>query len=84
LKEAHAFLTVLTAGNAAVFFSNFAVQPASATSASATTASKKKGQEEEDTSPPLKPSNGKEQRFKDEKSLKVICFVSWNKQLIIA
>lgn len=32
---------------------------------------KKKGQEEEDTSPALKVSNGKEQRFKDEKNLKV-------------
>lgn len=32
---------------------------------------KKKGQEDEDTGPPLKVSNGKEQRFKDEKNLKV-------------
>lgn len=33
--------------------------------------SKKKGETEEDTSPPLKVSNSKEQRFKEEKSLKV-------------
>ena len=31
----------------------------------------KKGQEEEDTSPPLKFSNGKDQRIKEEKNLKV-------------
>lgn len=36
---------------------------------------KKKGQEEEDLSPPLKVSNGKEQRIKDEKNLKVF---KWN------
>ena len=34
-------------------------------------ASSKKKDEEEDTSPPLKSSNGKEQRYRDEKSLKV-------------
>ncbi len=39
----------------------------------------KKGQEEEDTSPPLKFSNGKDQRIKEEKNLKVsilctVCF----------
>ena len=37
--------------------------------ASATT--KKKGQDDEDASAPLKASSGKEQRFRDEKSLKV-------------
>ena len=40
-----------------------------AATAAATT--KKKGQEEEDTSAPLKASSGKEQRFRDEKNLKV-------------
>jgi len=39
--------------------------------ASTAAAAKKKGQEEEDTSAPLKASNGKEQRFRDEKNLKV-------------
>lgn len=39
-------------------------------------AGKKKGQEEEDLSPPLKASNGKEQRIKDEKNLKVSGFRS--------
>jgi cytoskeleton-associated protein 5 len=38
-------------------------------------ASKKKGQEEEDTSPPLKVNTLKDQRFKDEKNLKVL---KWN------
>jgi len=42
---------------------------APAAAAAATT--KKKGQEEEDTSAPLKASSGKEQRFRDEKNLKV-------------
>jgi len=39
--------------------------------AAAAGATKKKGQEEEDTSAPVKASNGKEQRFRDEKNLKV-------------
>lgn len=39
------------------------------------TSSKRKKDEEEDTSPPMKVSNGKEQRFRDEKSLKVL---KWN------
>lgn len=37
----------------------------------ATAATKKKGQEEEDTSSPVKASTGKDQRFRDEKNLKV-------------
>ena len=48
------------------------ITQAPAASAAATT--KKKGQEEEDTSVPLKASSGKEQRFRDEKNLKV-CLV---------
>jgi len=35
------------------------------------TAAKKKGQEDEDAGAPLKASSGKEQRFRDEKNLKV-------------
>jgi len=39
--------------------------------AAATAATKKKGQEDEDVGAPLKASSGKEQRFRDEKNLKV-------------
>jgi len=48
-----------------------------AAAAAAAAATKKKGQEEEDTSAPLKASNGKDQRFRDEKNLKVqsVCAV---------
>jgi len=42
-----------------------------AASAAAATATKKKGQEDEDTGAPLKASSGKDQRFRDEKNLKV-------------
>ena len=40
-------------------------------SAAAASTTKKKGQEDEDMGAPLKASSGKEQRFRDEKNLKV-------------
>lgn len=49
----------------------YVIMQGSAASAVAATTTKKKGQEDEDVGAPLKASSGKEQRFRDEKNLKV-------------